>query len=316
MNTVLLPDETAVPVFAAGPDSGITETRRVASWEAFTQAMGGFEPTRQLHVALRSYFENGGGPCYVSPTARWAEDIPSLEDATLLVAAGQDIQALVLALCTEGRPLFALLDGPRDALPDNGTWTHVSTSHAAVYYPWLGADWAHVPIPPSATVAGSFCTTDRHRGFWFTPTNLPLLGGVRPLHPVSDEQQAMFSGDKPLNMIRERDDRGALVCGVRTLEGHAAWRYIAVRRSVGLIQRDLHRLLGATAREASRQVLRSAIESYLERLWKRGGLAGGTAQDAFFIQMDPDTHPALFVGLALARGGEFIALRFTPGSPS
>ncbi|WP_204490689.1 phage tail sheath family protein [Archangium primigenium] len=317
---------TAVPVFAVGAHGGITETTRLNTFSEFTRAVGDFDPKQTLHVALRSYFDNGGGYCYLVPTARWTTELPKLDDVTLLVAAGQDVRAQVLELCVPGAHRFALLDGPEAELTKDSAESLPSTSHAAAYFPWLTADWAETPIPPSATVAGVFCRVDRERGVWKAPANVALNGGVRPVHRISDEQQAQYTDGKALNMIREFPGQGTVVWGARTLEAEStAWRYVPVRRLFDSVERHIQATLSPVIFEpnssATWERVRAAIENYLYTLWKQGALVGTSPQESYSVQvgegvtMTPDdvSKGVLRVRVALAavRPAEFIVLEFT-----
>jgi len=317
--------QTAVPAFAAGDDSGVTETRRINSWLDFVNAIGEFNPAKQLHVSLRSYFENGGGYCYIVPTSQLATEIPKLEDITLLVSAGQDINPLVSSLCVDGMGLFAILDGPESEISSEHQGTYPSTSHAAVYYPWLSSDWSKVNIPPGAAVAGAYCSTDRERGAWKAPANVALKGGLRPIFKVSDEQQANYMDGKAINMIREFSRGGTLIWGARTLEESDSWRYIPVRRLFDTVERDIKKALRVTVFEPNNQVTwersRAAISNYLHGLWQQGGLMGARPEEGYFVQVgsgitmtDEDIQAGKLivkVGLAAVRPAEFIILQFT-----
>ncbi|KAJ5201701.1 uncharacterized protein N7498_006364 [Penicillium cinerascens] len=202
--------ETAIPVFAVGAEVGITQTIRIETLNEFKTHMGSFNASQTLHVAVRSFFDNGGAFCYLIATSQWVSEIPKLKTVTLLVAAGQDILQPVSQLCQPGACLFALLDGPQGSLADENLAHYPSASHAAVYYPWLSAEWAGTAIPPSAVMAALYYKTDKERGVWSTPANIALQRDLSPLSSVTDEQQRQLLH---INMIRNFRGRGTLVWG-------------------------------------------------------------------------------------------------------
>ncbi|WNF31068.1 hypothetical protein RI138_31915 [Streptomyces sp. C11-1] len=67
--------------------------------------------------------------------------------------------------------------------------------------------------------------------------------------------------------------------------------------------------------------MRTAVDSYLQGLWRQGGLMGQTPQEAYFVQAgegitmteDDVTSGQLIVkaGLAVTRPAEFVILQFT-----
>jgi phage tail sheath protein FI len=358
---------TAVPVFAAGSkngDNSVPSITRIGSWLDFSQIFGDFDPAHPLHICMRTYFENGGGYCYICPVDDLLDEVPKLDDVTLLVAAGQDIRDTVPILCTAERMLFAILDGPNEplfqAVPtdgDHGSIAHKkpvrddnenvaddepagsgnggiaaldpgdydATPYAAVYYPWLTADWTAEAIPPSAAMAGVYCAVDRERGVWKAPANVTLNGRVSPLFKVSDEQQGQFNQGKAINMIRTFQGIGTVVWGARTLDDTDEWRYVNVRRLFSSAQKDIKRAMSRAVFEPNNhptwERVRTAVDSYLHTLWRRGGLLGNRASDAYFVQVgkgitmtDDDIAQGRMivkVGMAAVRPAEFIILQFT-----
>jgi hypothetical protein len=57
-------EDTEVPVFTVASDSGITEIVLINSYAEFIAKFGPFKATETLHVAVRSFFDNGGTFCY------------------------------------------------------------------------------------------------------------------------------------------------------------------------------------------------------------------------------------------------------------
>lgn len=323
---------TAVPVFAvADTDPVFHSPTRVSSWMDYLNCLGsvGFDPACMRDISIRTYFENGGGYCYLVPVGQMPDEVPKLDDVTLLVSAGVDIQSVVANLCVEGANLFAILDGPKDELsPTDTSWKddYDATEYAAIYYPWLTAKWAHIDVPPSAAVAGVYCQTDRTRGVWKAPANEYLQGGVLPLYKVTDDMQGQCThGDKALNMIRQFNNSSPVVWGARTCMDTDAWRYVPVRRLFNSAENDIQNAMKFAMFEPNSQPtwerVRSAITSYLYRLWQQGGLAGTTAAEAFFVQVGKDITMTqddidqgkmiIKVGLAAVRPAEFIILQFT-----
>ncbi len=362
---------SAVPVFPCYVED-LPKSTRVADWLSFTKAVQPdptklfeFDPENLLHVSMKTYFDNGGGYCWVSPIAEktkktiagkkkealaggesselppsllnygalFVSEVQAMDDVTLIVAAGHDISDAVTKLCLAGETRFAILDGPQEVLSTTTNLSaYDSNAYAAVYYPWLQADWAKsgagvaTKIPPSAAVAGIYCAVDRTQGVWKAPANVPLLGGVRPLFKVSDDDQSQYMGPKAINMIREFRGTGPLIWGARTLLAeNDEWRYIPVRRLFNAVQKDIKSSIAFSLFEPNNQPtwarVRSAIANYLHTIWKQGGLMGNTEQEAYFVQIgkgvtmtDDDIQNGRMIvkiGLAAVRPAEYIILQFT-----
>ncbi|MDC9591121.1 phage tail sheath C-terminal domain-containing protein [Xenorhabdus sp. XENO-10] len=323
---------TAVPVFAVNKENKhISENtaHRINSWMDYLNLVSNFDNNDKLAVSLRAYFTNGGGYCYLVQTNSLEKIIPTLDDVTLLVAAGEDIKTAAATLCQPGKGLFTIFDGPDTALTTNDAEKakakYDATPFAAVYYPWLKADWAQTTIPPSAVIAGVYASVDLSRGVWKAPANVALKGGLEPEFLVTDEIQAVYNSGRAINMIRNFSNTGATVWGARTLEDNDNWRYVPVRRLFNTVERDVKRAMSFAMFEPNSQPtweqVRAAISNYLHSLWQQGGLAGGKEEEAYFVQigkgitMTPEQinqgQMIVKIGLAAVRPAEFIILQFT-----
>jgi len=324
---------TCVPVFAVGgADSntnGLFKTAtRIYSWLDWLNKKGDKNKLDYLEdKVLRSYFENGGGPCYVVAVAFMAAQVPDFADITLLVASGLDISAAVTALCVDGSGLFAILDGPQTQITStyDPSTSYTANPDAAVYYPWILTSWSTDPVPPSGAIAGIYCSTDRTRGVWKAPANVVLKGGVQPEFLVSDDLQGKFNTGLAINMIRNLDSRGAVVWGARTLKGSDTdWQYISVRRLFNSAQKDIKTAMKSWVAQPNYQPtwtkLGAAISNYLYGLWQSGALVGKTEAEAYSVdigtntmtQADIDAGKLIAkVGMAAVRPAEFIFLEFT-----
>lgn len=216
----------------------------------------------------------------------------------------------------------------------------IGTEHlryGAAYYPWLrvaaptgvgrgGRGTPSVLLPPSGAVAGVYARTDASRGVWKAPANEALLG-VEPTVDVPDGDQEELNGPpdgKAVNAIRSFPGRGTLVWGARTLAGNdAEWRYVNVRRSVGMIEASIKRATEWAVFEPNDadlwRSLRSSVGNFLRTLWREGALQGATPEQAFFVhvgvgetmtQLDVlEGRLVVEIGVALVRPAEFVILR-------
>ena len=191
-------------------------------------------------------------------------------------------------------------------------------------------DRQRVTLPPSAAVAGAIVTTDNERGVWKAPANLSLNAVAAPVVRLDNDAQATLNVDatsgKSINAIRTFNGKGTLVWGARTLAGNSnEWRYIPVRRLFIQVESDIKRATSYAVFEPNNAItwtkLRTQVESYLTRLWQDGGLAGASADEAFFVRvglgetMDEqdilEGRLNVTVGAAAVRPAEFVIFTFT-----
>ncbi len=215
----------------------------------------------------------------------------------------------------------------RDNMTDPGTFRW-----GAAYYPWLLSSFLLKEpsslLPPSAAIAGIYCATDQNRGVFHAPANVSIVQATGLAVPINDHQQedlnTPFDG-KAVNAIRNFAGQGILVWGARTLDGNSQdWRYISVRRTVIYIEQSIKNLLELYVFSANTQATWTAVkamaENFLTGLWRDGGLAGATAQDAFFVQVGLGSTMTnedilngfmnMTIGVAISRPAEFIVLTF------
>ncbi|QPT15767.1 phage tail sheath family protein [Serratia rubidaea] len=350
---------TAVPVFA------LSEAKDHPWWETTQQplcinsfselvslaktdgaSMFGNEGewSRPLAPALRAYFANGGGYCYLCPYDQLADAVPQMNDVTLVVQGGEPAAtAAIQQICTPGSMLFGLLDGPKEETLESAYPEMTPSDCTAIYYPWLGADWhltdrdgtpidqqdIHL-VAPSAVVAGLMCKTDLQIGVWKAPSNVPISAGLSPVVKIGGAMQALYtSPDKTtlsVNMIRSFPGHGTLVSGARTMGVSGSnWGYISVRRTCDMVERDIGRALESVLFEpngpATWEVVRAFIDNYLFNLWRQGALYGETPNSAYFIHIGENITMAqadivsgilrVRIGLAVVRPAEYMILEFT-----
>jgi hypothetical protein len=332
---------TAVPLFIADfkprDDEKSGVITRISSWLSFTQLFSVERTDAHLIGALRLYFLNGGGACYVfalkdiksEELDRLIEQIESVGDITLLSVPEnksdyrETVYRTLLTLLNKNLGYFLLADSAGgDISPELG-----KSSHVAVYFPSVSTAVGGLrvkDVKTSAVMAGVYCKTDRERGVWKAPANVVLNGVSDASVRVTNEQQAEMN-PKGINVIRHFSDRGLVVWGCRTQRDDDDWRYIPVRRLFDAAERDIKKALHPMVFEPNNQLtwkrVQTAIEHYLYRLWQQGALAGNKAEEAYFVRVgkgitmtqDEINQGQMFVqvGMAAVRPAEFIILKFT-----
>ncbi|WP_075557511.1 phage tail sheath family protein [Parabacteroides timonensis] len=148
-------------------------------------------------------------------------------------------------------------------------------------------------LPPSAAMAGIYTMVDRSRGVWKAPANVTLSYVDSVAEDIDDEQQAGLNAPmngKAINVIRPFRGEGIKVWGARTLDGNSLdWRYINVRRTLLFLEESVKNAARAYVFEPNDAGtwinMKCMIESFLRSVWKRGGLAGATPEDAYEVHI-------------------------------
>ena len=183
-------------------------------------------------------------------------------------------------------------------------------------------------LPPSAAMAGLYTMVDNTRGVWKAPANVSVNYVNSPQVTIDNAQQEdlnMPMNGKAVNAIRTFPGEGIKVWGARTLDGNSQdWRYVNVRRTMMFLEESVKNAAKAYVFEpnvaATWMNVRSMIDNFLRSVWKRGGLAGATAEDAYEIHVglgDTMTAEDILDGImrvsvlvAITRPAEFIEITF------
>ncbi|WP_254884647.1 phage tail sheath family protein [Bacteroides cellulosilyticus] len=183
-------------------------------------------------------------------------------------------------------------------------------------------------FPPSAAMAGIYTMVDNSRGVWKAPANVTLNYVGSTVEDIDDEQQAELNvpiHGKAVNVIRLFRGEGIKVWGARTLDGNSLdWRYVNVRRTLLFLEESIKNAARAYVFEPNDAGtwinMKCMIDSFLRSVWKRGGLAGATPEDAFEVHIGlGDTMTAedildgimrITVLVAVTHPAEFIEITF------
>lgn len=183
-------------------------------------------------------------------------------------------------------------------------------------------------LPVSAAMAGVYTMVDNTRGVWKAPANVSIATAISPTVNISHEDQEELNvplNGKSVNAIRSFVGEGIKVWGARTLDGNSLdWRYINVRRTMIMLEESIKNAARAFVfdpNEANTWVsVRSMISNFLTGIWKRGGLAGASPEDAFSVHvglgetMTPEDILGgimrITVLVAISRPAEFIEITF------
>ena len=202
----------------------------------------------------------------------------------------------------------------------------VVDQQAAIYWPKLATiddQGEEQIIDPSGTVAGIYTRTDTAHGVWKAPAGMEAeLIGVNGLAHKITEQDNSVINQSGVNALRAFP-QGIVIWGGRTLAGfqQSEWRYVPVRRLALMIEESILRGVGFAVFEPNDEPLwaqiRSAVNGFMDDLFREGALMGAKASEAFFVkcgrttttQSDIDNGIVnIQIGFAPLKPAEFIIL--------
>jgi phage tail sheath protein FI len=207
---------------------------------------------------------------------------------------------------------FAFADGPNTGDADAINYaTQFGSDRLAIIDPWLVKDG--VDHAPSAAWAGATAKSDYERGFWWSPSNLEILGFTGTSRAVGFR---LGDPTSPANLLNEANittiikQNGNRLWGNRTTSADPKFAFISVRRTADLINDSILRAhLWAVDRNISRTYLEDVTESvnaYLKTLTNLGAVLGGKCWP------DPDLNsPA-----NISQGKVYFNFEFTPPYPA
>lgn len=335
--------EASSPGFAIGLEAGLSPL-------ALRQALLGLDAP-QARAGRERHWDLSGGRDGAEPTAQdyalALADVAAFDGVAIVAAPGSSAygvadaanpqaiaQALIAHAEASGAHRIAVLDTPpgltaEQALRYRGLF---DSGCAALYFPWVvvsnplarpgqGDVPAELAVPPSGFLCGVYARCDAERGVHTAPANEPLRSALRFAHAITNAEQERLN-PLGLNCLRELSGRGLRVWGARLMSSDPERRYVPDRRYLAYLQASMERGTRWVALERQGEALwarlRQAVEDFLQAEWRKGALAGRTAQEAFFVRCDRSTltqedlgegRLRCLVGVALRKPAEFVVLQ-------
>lgn len=285
------------------------------------------DPVQQFRDAVGTDFLSYGAAYYP-----WLNtNLVQAKDVTGAQVDPQDLSALLSAeAATSGAAAPVSTEQIAALSATNDAGVHAALLQASKAYSMLMAEMQRQlnVLPPAAAMAGLYTMVDNSRGVWKAPANVSLNSVASPAVAISNDDQEdlnMPMNGKAINAIRSFIGEGVLVWGARTLDGNSQdWRYINVRRTMIMLEESIRLAAKAYVFEPNTAVtwvtLKSMVTNFLTTVWKRGGLVGATANDAFQVScgMGETMTPndilegilRMTVLVAITRPAQFVEITF------
>ncbi len=234
----------------------------------------------------------------------------------------QRLQDQLISICENQKDRFAILDIPQSKdIEWVRRWRRrTDSSYCAYYWPWLravGHDEQIRNVPPSGYLAGLYAQRDLE-GVHHAPANLPIEGVEDVALRITEDHIGLLNSEA-VNTFRIQ--RGVRPWGARTASSDPQWRYVPIRRLFIMLRRSLEAGFAWVSFEPNNprtwDLVKDRTDTFLADLLARGMLAGGNAEQAFFVRCDAENnHPEQVdsgllicdIGVAPVAPAEFIMI--------
>ncbi len=240
------------------------------------------------------------------------------------------VQLALVAHCQNLASRFAVLDMPAEVTKPQDLLVHreiVDSDYAAMYHPWLQVyDMAAKKpayIPPSGAICGIYARSDIARGVHKAPAN-EVVNNCLGLSCLYNKGEQDLLNPAGVNLIRALPGQGIRVWGGRTCSSNSLWKYINVRRLFIYLEETIKSQTNWAVFEPNDQILWArvglTIRSFLRDMYRSGALVGANEDEAFFVNIGPDTMTPqdiqngkliCVIGVAPSRPAEFVIFRIT-----
>ena len=213
--------------------------------------------------------------------------------------------------------------GPNVGTPINSEW-------GAIYYPWFQFVNPYTNkklwLPPGGSMLGIYANSDNLVGVWKAPAGVEFgkLSVASALEVMLTNDQQGVLNPIGVDAIRSILTYGICVYGARTVSLNPEWKYVNVRRLAIYIEQSLYFGLQWVVFEPNSpklwQLVTRDVTTFMNTLWRDGGLFGTSASEAFFVVCDSSNNPPetidqgiLFIdiGFAPVKPAEFVVLRLS-----
>jgi hypothetical protein len=279
-------------------------------------------------VNAGTFIGEDGGPGKRTGLASFEEN----NLVSMMAVPGVTIPEVIVALvgqCENLKSRFAVIDMPKDMTKVKDLLNYremIDSTYAAMYHPWIqvfdrSAGKAD-DIPPSGAVMGVYARTDTNRGVHKAPANETVFCTGLSVGYTKAEQDILNPAG--INLIRALPGQGIRIWGARTAGSNSNFKYVNVRRLFIFVEESIKANTGWVVFEpndvALWQRVQMTIANFLDNLWRGGMLAGGSAGEAYFVEIGPSTMSRddimngrliCNIGIAPSRPAEFVIFRVT-----
>jgi phage tail sheath protein FI len=263
------------------------------------------------------------------------DTLDSVDDVSLICMPGQTSAGLTTVLkdyCDSRKDVFGIFDAPKasDATAVK-TFRKAYATDGGMYYPWirvidpLSKTGKLRDCPTAGHTMGVYARTISERGTHKNPagTEAVIRGAIEVVTLLSkgDIESLNPAG---VNCIVPKANYGVVIWGARSMSADPEMKYVADLLLDKMIKKSVINGTQWAVFEPNDDVLwmrvRTAVEGFLDGLWRDGALFGTKANEAYFVKCDADLNPKnvrdagkliVQVGYAGKKPAEFVIFKFS-----
>lgn len=269
----------------------------------------------------------------------YIDDFPNwdvIQDVTLFAVPGQTsaaMNAAIMSYCENRKDLFAMLDAPVAATVESVRELRKTTSSkcAAMFYPWirvsdpLSKAGKLRDCPVVGHAMGVYARVIAERGVWKAPagTEANIRGALEVLTTLTKGDMDVLN---PIGIIciYPKTNYGIVIWGARCITPDTSMLYVSdvlldiyIKKSV---ESGTQSFVFEPNNSKTWSRVQTAVEGFLDTLWRDGGLYGTSAAEAYRVRCDEELNPEASrnqgrliceVAYAPNKPSEFVIFRFS-----
>lgn len=257
----------------------------------------------------------------------------AVSDMTLLCTPGQTSATVTKAVLAyaEKNSLFALVDAPKASTVESVKELRKTTKsdNGVLLFPFLrvsdplSRNGKMRDCPSCGHIMGVYSRIIQNRGVWKAPagTEAVVKGALALMTDISSGELGTLNELGIVSTI-VKTNYGIVVWGARSLSSLAYRKYVSDVLLDIYIKRSIYDSTQEFVFEANEPAtwrrLSATVQSFLDTLWRDGGLLGEKAADAYYVKCDADLNDEAAraagkliceVGYASKKPAEFIIFR-------
>lgn len=260
----------------------------------------------------------------------------SVDDVNLISIPGQASEAVHTGISdyvNKRGDVFAVLDCLENATVDSVIEARklIDCEAGELLFPWikvvdpLSSTGKTRLCPPSGHVCGIISRIASSRGIWKTPagTEAVVRGAVETATYISNADTDKLNPASVVPIL-PKANAGIVVWGGRSLSSDESMKYVSdVLLGINIkktVYNNTQQYVFEPNNENTWNKVKATVESYLDLLWRSGGLKGSSASEAYFVKCDADlnTPEVISQGIMIAQVGyashkpaEFLVFQFS-----
>ena len=257
------------------------------------------------------------------------------DDVNLIAIPGQTSSTVLNGITSyvdNRKDIFCVLDCPEVSTTESILALRKTLSCVAgeLLYPWikvvdpLSKSGNTRVCPPSGHMIGVIARIISSRGVWKAPagTEAVLRGALETINYLSQEDTDQLNPAGIVSLL-PKPNIGVVAWGARSISPDPTMKYVSDILLDIYIKKTTYNNTQSFVFEPNSQETWSkitvALETFLDTLWREGGLFGESASDAYYVKCDADLNTESVrnqgimiteVGYASKKPAEFVVFRF------